>query len=114
MRRHALTLLGIALVAFQLACSADAPAPTPPNQGGGGPRPTPGVSPLQVRLFTSNPNPTAGGCTMIQAIVTLNGVNVADGTGVAFSTDFGTFSQNGLAIVSVMMHGGEGSQEHSS
>ena len=105
MRRNALTLLGIALVAFQLACSADAPAPTPPNQGGG-PRPTPGVSPLQVRLFTSNPNPTAGGCTLIQAIVTLNGVNVADGTGVAFSSDFGTFSQNGLAIVSVTTQGG--------
>src|ERR1700674_3533791 len=106
MRRNALTLLGIALVAFQIACSADAPAPTPPNQGGGGPRPTPGVSPLQVRLFTSNPNPTAGGCTLIQAIVSLNGSNGPDGTGVAFSTDFGIFSQNGLAIVSVTTQGG--------
>ncbi|MDQ2978643.1 MAG: IPT/TIG domain-containing protein, partial [Acidobacteriota bacterium] len=106
MRRNALTLLGIALVAFQFACSADAPAPTPPGQGGGGLKPTPGSSPLQVRLFTSNPNPTAGGCTLIQAIVSLNGVNVPDGTGVAFSTDFGTFSQNGLAIVSVTTQGG--------
>lgn len=104
MRRNALTLLGTALVALSLACSADAPAPT---QGGGGvPRPTPGVSRLVVRLFTSNANPTAGACTLIQAIVTLDGANVPDGTGVAFSTDFGVFEQNGLAVVSVTTQGG--------
>ncbi|MEO8191775.1 MAG: IPT/TIG domain-containing protein [Acidobacteriota bacterium] len=101
MRRNAIGLLGIALVAFTLACSADAPAPTPPNGGGGNPRVTPGASPLQIRLFTSNPNPTAGTCSLVQAIVSLNGANVPDGTGVAFSTDFGVFQQNGEAVVSV-------------
>ena len=101
MRRNAIGLLGIALVAFTLACSADAPAPTPPNGGGGGPRVTPGASPLQIRLFTSNANPTAGTCSLVQAIVSLNGSNVPDGTGVAFSTDFGVFQQNGAAVVSV-------------
>jgi hypothetical protein len=106
MRRIATSLLGIALVAFYLACSADAPAPTPPNGGGGGPKVTPGVSPLQVRLFTSNANPVAGSCTLIQAIVSLNGSNVPDGTGVAFSTDFGTFQQNGGVVVSVPTQGG--------
>ncbi len=101
MRRNAIGLLGIALVAFTLACSADAPAPTPPNGGGGTPRVTPGASALQIRLFTSNPNPTAGNCSLVQAIVSLNGANVPDGTGVAFSTDFGVFQQNGQAVVSV-------------
>ncbi|MDQ2870447.1 MAG: IPT/TIG domain-containing protein [Acidobacteriota bacterium] len=102
MRRNAIGLLGIALVAFTLACSADAPAPTPPNGGGGTPRVTPGAaSPLQIRLFTSNANPTAGTCSLVQAIVSLNGANVPDGTGVAFSTDFGIFQQNGEAVVSV-------------
>ncbi|MCA1611105.1 MAG: IPT/TIG domain-containing protein [Acidobacteria bacterium] len=102
MRRNAIGLLGIALVAFTLACSADAPAPTPPNGGGGTPRITPGAaSPLQIRLFTSNANPTAGNCSLVQAIVSLNGANVPDGTGVAFSTDFGVFQQNGQSVVSV-------------
>jgi hypothetical protein len=58
MRRIATALLGIALVAFYMACSADAPAPTS-NGGGGGPRTTPTPSALQVRLFTTNANPTA-------------------------------------------------------
>lgn len=102
MRRNAIGLLGIALVAFTLACSADAPAPTPPNGGGGTPRVTPGAAtPLQIRLFTSNANPVAGNCSLVQAIVSLNGANVPDGTGVAFSTDFGVFQQNGQSVVSV-------------
>ena len=57
---------------------------------------------LQIQLFTSDANPKAGTCTLIQAIVTLNGNPVPDGTGVAFSTDFGTFGQNGLPLVSVV------------
>lgn len=105
MRRIATSLVGVALVAFQLACAADAPAPTPPG-GGPGTNPTPGASPLQVRLFTNNANPVAGTCTLIQAIVTLNGNNVPDGTGVAFSADFGTFQQSGTPVVSVVTQGG--------
>jgi len=106
MRRIATALLGIALVAFYMACAADAPAPTSNNGGGGGPRTTPTPSALQVRLFTTNANPTAGNCTLIQAIATLNGQNVPDGTGVAFSTDFGFFQQNGNAVLSVTTQGG--------
>ena len=106
MRRNATALIGIALVAFYLACSADAPAPTSNNGGGGGPRTTPTATALQVRLFTTNANPTAGNCTLIQAIVTLNGANVPDGTGVAFSSDFGFFQQNGNVVVSVTTQGG--------
>ena len=106
MRRIATAVLGVALVAFYMACSADAPAPTSNNGGGGGPRTTPTPSALQVRLFTTNANPTAGNCTLIQAIVTLNGNNVPDGTGVAFSTDFGFFQQNGNVVVSVTTSGG--------
>ncbi|HEU5248586.1 MAG TPA: IPT/TIG domain-containing protein, partial [Thermoanaerobaculia bacterium] len=51
-------------------------------------------------------NPPAGTCTLIEAIVTLNGATVRDGTGVAFSTDFGVFAQNGLPLISVVTQNG--------
>ena len=101
MRRILLLLSLIALAVGFQACAADAPAPTPPGGNGNTTN-----SALQVRLFTSNANPTAGVCSTIQAIVTLNGVNVPDGTGVIFSTDFGTFEQNNLALVSVVTTNG--------
>jgi len=104
MRRIAYMLVGLALVgAATWFCSSDAPAPTPPGGGGG-----PATSALQIRLFTSNANPVAGSCTVIEAVVTLNGASVPDGTGVAFSTDLSTsfFSQNGLSLISVVTQGG--------
>src|SRR5450432_2337289 len=104
MRRIATSIIGIALVAFYLACSADAPSPTQNN--GGGTRVTPTSTALQVRLFTSNANPIAGSCSLIQAIVSLNGANVPDGTGVVFSTDNGFFEQNSNVFVSVSTQGG--------
>jgi large repetitive protein len=103
MRRIALLLLALALVGAYWACSADAPAPTPPNQGG---HPPSGSSPLQIVLFTGDANPVAGTCTLIQAIVTLNGVAVSDGTGILFSADFGVFSQNGSPTISVVTQKG--------
>lgn len=103
MRRIWLPLAVVALVAGLFGCAADAPSPTLPKNTV---TPNGGTSPLQVRLFTANANPTAGFCTQIQAIVTLNGVNVADGTGVAFSTDFGFFQQNQLPLVSVVTQNG--------
>src|SRR5437867_4870183 len=106
MRRIANILLGLALLGGTTwFCSSDAPAPTPPAGGGGG---TTGASALQIRLFTSNANPVAGSCTAIQALVTLNGVNVPDGTGVSFTTDLSTsfFAQNGLSVISVVTSGG--------
>ncbi|HEU5248468.1 MAG TPA: IPT/TIG domain-containing protein, partial [Thermoanaerobaculia bacterium] len=104
MRRIAITLTVLALVAGAFGCSSD--APTPPKTGGpGGGGPT-GTSALQIRLFTSNPNPPAGTCTLIQAVVTRNGANVPDGTGVVFSTDFGVFAQNGLPLISVVTQNG--------
>jgi uncharacterized repeat protein (TIGR01451 family) len=105
MRRIALILLGAALVgAASWFCSSDAPAPTPPG-GGGGPT---GTSALQIRLFTSNANPVTGSCTVIEAVVTLSGASVPDGTGVSFTTDLPTsfFSQNGLSGISVVTQGG--------
>jgi uncharacterized repeat protein (TIGR01451 family) len=104
MRRIAITLTVLAFVAGAFGCSSD--APTPPKAGGGPGGGTTGTSALQIRLFTSNPNPPAGTCTLIQAIVTLNGNNVPDGTGVAFSTDFGVFGQNGLPLISVVTQNG--------
>jgi uncharacterized repeat protein (TIGR01451 family) len=104
MRRIAITLTVLAFVAGAFGCSSD--APTPPKAGGPGGPGTTGSSALQIRLFTSDPNPPAGTCTLIQAIVTLNGNNVPDGTGVAFSTDFGVFAQNALPLISVVTQNG--------
>jgi uncharacterized repeat protein (TIGR01451 family) len=104
MRRIAITLTVLAFVAGAFSCSSD--APTPPKAGGPGGPGTTGSTALQIRLFTSNPNPPAGTCTLIQAIVTLNGNNVPDGTGVAFSTDFGVFGQNGLPLISIVTQNG--------
>ncbi len=106
MRRIAYILVGLALVgAATWYCSSDSPAAPKPGSGGGGPT---SPSALQIRLFTSNPNPVAGACTVIEAVVTLNGANVPDGTGVSFSTDLATsfFSQNGLPLISVVTQGG--------
>lgn len=106
MRRIACVFLGLALMgAATWFCSSDAPGPTPPKTVSPGPN---GSSALQIRLFTSNANPAAGTCTLLQAVVTLNGANAPDGTGVAFSTDLSTssFQQNGLPLVSVVTQGG--------
>ena len=106
MRRIALVLLGVALLgAASWFCSSDAPGPTPPRAATPGPS---GSSPLQIRLFTSNANPVAGSCTLIEAVVTLNGANVPDGTSVVFTTDlpFSFFSQNGLQTISVVTQKG--------
>src|SRR5262249_906410 len=99
MRRIALAVLMLAALAGSYwACNTDAPAPTPPGSPG---NPTPGPTPLLIVLFTSDANPTAGGCTLVQAIVTFNGQAVGGGVGVSFSTDFGIFGQNGTPVVSI-------------
>jgi len=100
MRRIAIALTLLALVVGLHACAADAPT-RPPGGGGGGTS-----TALQIQLFTSDANPRAGSCTLIEAVVTLNGNSVPDGTGVSFTTDFGSFSQNGLASVSVVTTNG--------
>lgn len=105
MRRILTAVSALALVAGLYACSADAPGPTTPKGGGGGQPPT-GSNGLVIRLFTSNPNPPAGSCTLLQAIVTRNGASVADGTGVAFSSNFGVFQQNDLNLISVVTQNG--------
>jgi uncharacterized repeat protein (TIGR01451 family) len=104
MRRIAITLTVLGLVAGAFGCSSDAPTPPKPGgPGGGGQGPN---SALQIRLFTSDPNPPAGRCTLIQAVVTLNGASVANGTGVVFTTNFGVFAQNGLPLISVTTQNG--------
>jgi hypothetical protein len=101
MRRIAIALILAAAVAGIYACSADAPTAPRPGSGGGTTS-----SAVSVQLFTSDANPKAGTCTLLEALVTLNGVNVPDGTSVNFSTDFGTFGQNGLPLVSVVTTNG--------
>jgi hypothetical protein len=100
MRRTAVLILFVALVAGLVACAADAPNPTSPKGNSGGSKA------LQVSLFTTNANPTAGLCTTVQAVVTLNGSPVSDGTGVNFSTDFGIFAENSQPTVSIVTQGG--------
>lgn len=99
MRRIAIALTLVAVVAGLYGCAAD--APTSPNPG-----PGTGSNALQINLFTNDANPPAGTCTLVEAIVTLNGNTVPDGTSVAFSTDFGVFSQTGLPLVSVVTQNG--------
>jgi IPT/TIG domain len=101
MRRIAIGITALALLARLIGCTAD--SPTAPKPGGGG-----GVAngALQIGLFTSDPNPPAGTCSLIQAIVTLNGANVVDGTGIAFSTNLGAFEQNGKQTITVATSGG--------
>ncbi len=96
MRRIAYVLLLAAAIVGLHACAADAPtAPRPNPPGGGG-------TALQILLVTSDANPPAGTCTLVQATVSLNGAPVPDGTSVNFSTDFGSFGQNGLPLISVV------------
>ncbi|MFY9550475.1 MAG: IPT/TIG domain-containing protein [Thermoanaerobaculia bacterium] len=99
MRRIAIALTLAAAVVGLHACAADAPSAPRPGPGGG-------TSALQIQLFTNDANPKAGTCTLIEAIVTLNGSPVPEGTGVSFSSDFGTFSQSGLPLVSVVTQSG--------
>ncbi len=101
MRRIAIALTLVALVAVLHACAADAPT-KPPTGGGGGQS-----SALSISLFTSDANPKAGTCTQVEAVVTLNGNPVPDGTTVVLTTDFGTFSQNSLPTVSVVTTSGQ-------
>jgi len=100
--RRILNVLTLAAAVVGLhACAADAPTAPKPGTGGGQTS-----SAVSVQLFTSNPNPPAGTCTLIEAIVSFNGSPVPDGTSVNFSTDFGTFGENGLGAVTVVTTGG--------
>jgi uncharacterized repeat protein (TIGR01451 family) len=101
MRRIAVVLLALGLAAAYWACSSDAPAPTHPGGPPGGQK-----SALAISLFTTNANPAANSCTLIQAVVTFNGQPVVDGTGVQFSTDLGTFAQNGAPSISMVTQKG--------
>ena len=100
MRRIAFVLLLVAAVVGIQACAAD--APTAPKPGGGGGQ----SSAISVQLFASDANPKAGTCTLVEAVVTFNGNPVPDGTSVNFSTDFGTFGENGLPLVSIVTTNG--------
>jgi hypothetical protein len=100
MRRIAFALILIAAVVGIEACAADAPTAPKPGTGGGT------SNAVSVQLFTTDANPKAGTCTLIEALVTFNGSSVPDGTSVNFSTDFGTFGENGLPLVSVVTTNG--------
>jgi hypothetical protein len=103
MRRIALALILVAAAVGIHACAADAPTAPKPGTGGGT------SSAVSVQLFTTDANPKAGTCTLIEALVSLNGSPVPDGTSVNFSTDFGAFGQNGLPLVSIVTTNGAAS-----
>jgi len=99
MRRIAIALTLVVAALGLKACAADAPSAPRPQPGGG-------TGALQIQLVANDANPKAGTCTLVEAIVTLNGNPVPDGTGVNFSSDFGTFSQSGLPLVTVSTQNG--------
>lgn len=101
MRRISIALILAAAVVGIHGCAADAPTAPKPGTGGGQTS-----SAVSVQLFVSDANPKAGTCTLIEALVTLNGANVPDGTSVNFTTDFGTFGGNGLGLISVVTTNG--------
>ncbi len=101
MRRISIALILAAAAVGIHGCAADAPTAPKPGTGGGQTS-----SAVSVQLFVSDANPKAGTCTLIEALVTLNGNNVPDGTTVNFTTDFGTFGQNGLGLISVVTTNG--------
>ena len=101
MRRIAIALILAAAVVGIHACAADAPTAPKPGTGGGTTS-----SAVSVQLVTSDANPKAGTCTLLEAFVTLNGNPAPDGTTVNFSTNFGAFGQNGLPLVSVVTTNG--------
>jgi hypothetical protein len=101
MRRIAIALILAAVVVGIHACAADAPTAPKPGAGGGVTS-----SAVSVQLVASDANPKAGTCTLIEAFVTFNGSPVPDGTTVNFSTDFGTFGENGLPLVSIVTTNG--------
>jgi len=98
MRGKNLILPILGLAAAFWGCSTDAPSPTAPAPVGG-------PSPLLVVLSTTNATPAVKTCTPIQALVTLNGVNV-NGAVVTFRTSWGTFQQNGSTSISVATQAG--------
>ena len=100
MRRITLILPLLGLAAASWACSTDSASPTGP-----GPTPVAGPSPVQVALSTTNASPAAKTCTPIQALLTLNGVNV-NGTLVTFRTTLGTFQENASTSISVATQNG--------
>jgi hypothetical protein len=101
MRRIAIALILAAAIVGIHACAADSPTAPKPGAGGGVPS-----SAVSVQLVASDANPKAGTCTLIEAFVTLNGSPVPDGTSVNFSTDFGTYGQNGLPLISIITSNG--------
>jgi hypothetical protein len=92
------------LVVLLSGCSGEtptAPGPaTPPGQSTGGSCTT------LVALSATTDNPFAGTGSIVRATVTKAGVPVADGGSVQFSTNLGTFGENGLNTISKTTSGG--------
>ncbi|MEO8586174.1 MAG: IPT/TIG domain-containing protein [Acidobacteriota bacterium] len=99
---NAALLAGLAVLLS--GCSGEtptAPGPvTPPGQG------TPGSCTTLISLSATTDNPFAGSGSIVRATVTKNGIPVADGGSVQFSTTLGTFAENGLNAISKTTSGG--------
>lgn len=99
---NAALLAGLAVLLS--GCSGETPtAPgtvTPPGQPAGGSCTT------LVALSATTDNPFAGTGSIVRATVTKAGVPVADGGSVQFSTNLGSFGENGLNTISKTTVGG--------
>jgi hypothetical protein len=85
-------------------CSGETPtAPGSVTPPGGVP---PGSCTTLVSLTATTDAPFAGSGSIVRATVTLNGVPVADGGSVQFTTSLGGFVENGLKAISKTTIGG--------
>lgn len=86
-------------MALFVGCAADSPTSNKEHGGAnsGG---------LSIQLSTTNPNPVAGQCTLIEGFATFNGSAVPDGTAILFSTNLGGFAQNSGNNVSLTTQSG--------
>jgi hypothetical protein len=96
-----LAAASLAAIALFTGCAADSPTDQHINAGGGG-----NSGGLSLQLSTTNPNPVAGQCTLIEAFATFNGVAVSNGTPIVFSTNLGVFAQNNSNNVSLVTQDG--------
>ncbi|HVT04313.1 MAG TPA: IPT/TIG domain-containing protein [Thermoanaerobaculia bacterium] len=99
--QQTLLMLLLVLVTAIAGCQGESPtAPTSTTGGGSGSGGTPPPTGSTVVVTLSNANPLVLSTTQVTATVTVNGSPAPNGTGVEFSTDFGTFTDtNALTTI---------------
>ena len=95
-----IALAALVAAGLMAGCSADSPGPTT------NPHPGPGTNGLLITLSATPANPLQGGCSLVVATATQDGVPVPAGTSIFLSSTFGAFAQNGLQTISLVTQNG--------